>query len=412
MSRNPPHPKKFAIASLLALVGVAVCVAQTAPTTVPATTAPAAGRGRGAGRGGRGGPPASSAFAAKPPIVPMSKTFIDFFLPMPADNLSKDVWGAAQVGPRDPKNGLEDPTVKQWYYWDGQIIKAKDGKYHMFSSRWDQSHGHGGWPQSVAVHSVSETGVSGPYIDKGMTWPDDMGGKGHNVTALVLPGDEGYAVVVSETRPTPAVFESKSLDGPWVNKGTIQGVQNSNISIMVRPDGDFEIVPRNGHVYISKKADGILGPYKDMTSGSIFPVGQQYPNMEDPCVFYAGGYYEVIVNSWSTRKAYHLTSKDGINNWVNRGLAYDPTTDFVKYTDGSVDHWAIMERPGVLVEDGHVTHVTLASINVQKAQDRGNDNNGSKILVLPFDGAKFDAELAKDYATEDAAAATTAPAPK
>jgi hypothetical protein len=77
----------------------------------------------------------------------------------------------------------------------------------------------------------------------------------------------------------------------------------------------------------------------------------------------------------------------------------------LKYTDRSVNHWAIMERPGVLVEDGHVTHVTLASINVPKARDHGNDNNGSKILVLPFDGAKFDAELAKDYAAEDAAGA-------
>jgi hypothetical protein len=401
----------FGAAWLLAMASVAVSLAQTAapagPTTTPtvATTAPTGRRG---GRG-RGGPP--SPFAAKPPVVAMSSTFINYFLPMPAENLSKDVWGAAQVGARDPKNGLEDPTVKQWYYWDGQIIKAKDGRYDMFSSRWDQSHGHGGWTQSAAVHSVSQTGVSGPYIDQGMTWPDDLGGKGHNVTALVLPDDQGYAVVVSETRPTPAVFTAKSLDGPWVHLGTIQGVQNSNISIMIRPDGDFEIVPRNGHVYISKKADGILGPYTDMTKGSIFPAGAQYPNMEDPCVFYAGGYYQVIVNSWSTRKAYHLTSKDGINNWVNRGLAYDPTSDFVKYTDGSVNHWAIMERPGVLVEDGHVTHVTLASINVPKARDRGNDGNGSKILVLPFDGVRFDAELARDYAAEDTAAAG-APAPK
>jgi hypothetical protein len=342
----------------------------------------------------------------------MAKTYIDFFLPLPINEpLSKTVWGAAEVGPREQVDGLEDKTMKEFAYWDGQIIKAKDGKYHMFSSRWPQTGGHGAWPQSVAVHSVSDN-VIGPYIDKGMCWPDDLAGKGHNVTALVLPGDEGFAVVVSETRPTPDVYTSKSLDGPWVKKGTIQGgVQNSNISIMLRPDGDFEIVPRNGHVYIAQKADGILGPYKDMTNGSIFPAGQQYPNMEDPCVFYAGGCYQVIVNSWSTRKAYHLTSKDGINNWVNRGLAYDPTTNFVHYTDGTVNHWAIMERPGVLVEDGHVTHMTLASINVQKNQDRGNDQNGSKILVLPFDGAKFDAELARDYAAEDAAKAAAPAAP-
>ena len=43
------------------------------------------------------------------------KTFIDYFQPTPIiGGLSKDVWGAATVGPRDPKNGLEDPTMKQW----------------------------------------------------------------------------------------------------------------------------------------------------------------------------------------------------------------------------------------------------------------------------------------------------------
>ena len=66
---------------------------------------------------------------------PTKKTLIDYFLPTPIQGtLSKDVWGAAQVGPRDPNNGLEDSTIKQWCYWDGQMIKAPDGKYHMFAA--------------------------------------------------------------------------------------------------------------------------------------------------------------------------------------------------------------------------------------------------------------------------------------
>src|SRR4051812_45591748 len=53
------------------------------------------------------------------------KTLIDYFLPMPIQGaLTKDTWGAPGVLPRDPKNGLEDPTMKQWCYWDGQVIKA------------------------------------------------------------------------------------------------------------------------------------------------------------------------------------------------------------------------------------------------------------------------------------------------
>src|SRR5512136_180531 len=95
------------------------------------------------------------------------KTFIDYFQPTPIRGaLSKDVWGAPEVGPRDTKNGLEDATVKQWYYWDGQIIKGPDGKFHMFASRWDQARGHRGWGRSSAVQAVSEH-LYGPYVDKG-----------------------------------------------------------------------------------------------------------------------------------------------------------------------------------------------------------------------------------------------------
>ncbi|MCX6880356.1 MAG: glycoside hydrolase family protein [Verrucomicrobia bacterium] len=318
------------------------------------------------------------------------KTLIDYFQPMPiTDSLSKDVWGTAEVGPRDPKNGLEDTTMKQWCYWDGQIIKAPDGKFHMFASRWDQAKGHNEWWNSKAVHAVSDK-VTGPYIDKGLCWPDDQGGKGHCVTALVLP-DGRYAVVISETRPG-TVFVSKSLDGPWEQLGTIklEGLDASNISIMVRPDGDYMIVPRSGLVFISKAADGILGPYKSM-GPSAFPG--DIPVLEDPAIFYSGGLYHIIVNSCGPRKAYHLTSKDGKSNWVNRGLAYDPTTDFARYTDGTVNHWHKLERPGVLIENGHVTAITLAALDTPKEEQPGNNGHGSKIIVIPFDGAALDRDL-------------------
>jgi hypothetical protein len=50
------------------------------------------------------------------------KTLIDYFLPMPIQgHLTKDAWGAPNVLPRDPQNGLEDTTIKQWCYWDGKI---------------------------------------------------------------------------------------------------------------------------------------------------------------------------------------------------------------------------------------------------------------------------------------------------
>jgi len=74
-------------------------------------------------------------------------------------------------------------------------------------------------------------------------------------------------------------------------------------------------------------------------------------------------------------------------------VAYDPTADFVRYVNGTVNHWNIMERPGVVLEKGHVAFFTFAVIDVPKAQEKGGDNHDSKILVVPFDGAALDRDL-------------------
>jgi hypothetical protein len=329
---------------------------------------------------------------------PAGKTFIDYFLPTPiVGKLRTDIWGAAAVGPRDPQNGLEDPTMKHWNYWDGSIIKGPDGKYHMFASRWDQAGGHNAWGRSRAIHAVSDH-LLGPYVDKGLLWPDSEGGKGHNVEALALP-DGTYAVVVSETRPGD-VFVSNSLDGPWTLKGKLQVAENefsklgrmSNVCPMVRPDGNFEIVARSGAIWISNS--GILGPYL-VQGPSVWPnvPGLNIRNFEDPVIWFSGGLYHIVVNCWSARHAVHLTSVDGIHDWQLRGLAYDPTHDFVRYTDGTVNRWNKLERPGVFIENGHVVAVTLAVIDVPKDDEKGNDGHGSKVIVIPFDGASLDRDI-------------------
>jgi hypothetical protein len=69
--------------------------------------------------------------------------------------------------------------------------------------------------------------------------------------------------------------------------------------------------------------------------------------------------------------------------------------NFVRYTDGTVNRWPKLERPGVYIEDGHVAAVTLAVIDVEKEAEHGNDGHGSKIIVIPFDGAALDRDLEK-----------------
>jgi hypothetical protein len=84
---------------------------------------------------------------------------------------------------------------------------------------------------------------------------------------------------------------------------------------------------------------------------------------------------------------------DGIHDWTDRGAAYDPREAIVRYPDGTVNHWNKAERPSVYIENGHVTAVTMAVIDVEKEQEKGNDGHGSKVIVIPFDGAALDRDL-------------------
>jgi hypothetical protein len=327
---------------------------------------------------------------------PAPRTLIDYFRPIPVkEKLSSDAWGTQAVGLRDIGNGLEDRDLKQWCYWDGAVLQSVDGKWHMFASRWPERLGHGGWTSSLAVHAVSDDPL-GPYADNGPCWPDNQGGKGHNVTALVMP-DGRYAITISETRPGE-VFASKSPEGPWESLGRITVADRpqwraSNVTPVLRPDGQYMIVQRSGEIMLAKQ---ITGPYV-VQGNSIYPHvnGLTLENLEDPVAWYSDGRYHIVVNSWSQRKAFHLTSPDGIGHWTFRGLAYDPTTDFIRYADGTVNHWNKIERPSVILKDGHVAYFTFAVIDVPKEQEKGNDRHGSKVIVVPFDGQALDRDLAE-----------------
>lgn len=338
------------------------------------------------------------AFTALPTSA---KTLIDYFLPIPVTKpLTNGSWGASGILPRDVDNGIEDKTNKSYSYWDGKILRAADGKYHMYVSRWSQSAGHNGWFGSNCVHTVSDTSVLGPYIDKGLCY-NDQNGKGHNVMVERM-NDGTYFVLVSETRRPATVYTSKSLDGPWVSKGTISfekngfnvdvangGELHSNTIILPRPDGSFLCTGRHG--IISLSTTGILGPYKVM-SNSVYPniAGLNNGNAEDPVIWRSGDKYHITVNWWDAKQARHLMSDDGIHNWKDMGLAYTPSRDFIKYSNGTVNRWTKIERPQVFLKDGHVTHFTFAVIDVEKDKDGGNDNHNSKVIVVPFDGLQFD----------------------
>ncbi len=321
-----------------------------------------------------------------------AKTLIDYFLPTPiVCPLTSNTWGAASVLPRDTCNGLEDTTGTQWTYWDGVILKNTDGTYHMFAGRWPASKGFNDWPNSVGVHAVSNAALMGSYVPS--TAATFTSGKEQNVTGITL-NDGSYALIDSPGN----IFTATSLDGPWTSNGAITisangytiGTATENQSLWQMATGDFLIAPRPFYMMLSTA--GILGPYL-IQGGSILPtIPGLSGQAEDPVIWCSGGQYHMVANWWSARKAMHLTSDDGIHNWVSKGLAYDPTADFVRYTDGTINHWYNMERPGVVMDNGHVAAFTFAVTDVEKTTIVAGDNHLSKIIVVPFDGVTFDLE--------------------
>jgi len=353
--------------------------------------------------------------------VARAKPFMDYLKPTPitCTALSDATWGVAGVLPRDLCNGIESAKGKavppEWHYWDGQIIKAKDGKYHLFHSTWLASAGFNpGWQSSDAYHSISEQGVLGPYQRKDYVYTNGGSHKGHNVTALELQ-DGSYAVVVGEVVPL-AIYKSTSLDGPWTACSPNSQVGGSNVSIFQRHDGKFQAVERNGTIAISDTLCGTYVKQKPTCSytqnntdaqgnpvvGSVYAKRTSIPNVtnpsylwqEDPHIWRSGGVYHVIYSGSGDRVGWHVYSVDGINDWKDNGYAWSPR-EYAKIFcyEGSptCNQWYKMERPSVVLQDGHPTHVTWAVADVDKDnQIPGGSNHGSKIIVIPFDGVAFD----------------------
>ncbi len=328
--------------------------------------------------------------------------------------LTSATWGVAGVLPRDISNGIESAkgagVHPDYYYWDGEIIKAVDGKYHMFMSTFSGNQSFNpGWTSSDAYHAVSQTNVLGPYVRQDYVYSNNGSHKGHNVSAAQL-SDGSYVVVVSEIVPF-TIYKSSSLDGPWTGCSPQSDVGMSNISFVERHDGKFEITERNGGLAI---ADTLCGhyvrqqpktTYTARNSNTVYPTRSSIPGVsnptyayeEDPHIWRSGGTYHIIYSGSGDRVGWHVYSPDGITGWKDNGYAWSPR-DYQKIFcyEGTTTctAWYKMERPGVVLEDGHPMYVTWAVADVDKDNSiPAGSNHGTKVVVVPFDGVAFDADF-------------------
>ena len=326
------------------------------------------------------------------------KTFFDYILPTPITcALTTKTWGctAAQVAakqnycgneappqvsgpvvPRDTCNGMEsakDPPDN--YYWDGKIIRAADGIYHMISDRWpDANQGFQNYTSSAAVHATSNSPL-GPYTETGYCysfWSSGDSHRGHNTTAIQLL-DGTYALTTGEGGVAPfAVWTSPSLAGPWTACPNVKPDATSEIidtnglnlssaafpstptSVRGAPGWPVPNCTAEGHNwYCLERVRPLQAPATDehLSIGSATSVWHpEYLSEQKEAYGSIGwnaewttrdaaanlamgrgsrglvqrGKYHVLYDYPIDRVGYHLTSVDGIHNWTDEGFAYDP----------------------------------------------------------------------------------------
>jgi len=325
----------------------------------------------------------------------LGASFSDLIRPMPIHKaLQSDLWGADNVLPRDPDNGIEHPA---WSYWGGRPVQGKDGKHHMLVVRWPEgaTKGHWEWPQSTVVHTVSET-PTGPYTPTGNTAYDYANGKGHNADVTFL--NDGRYLLYSLINWKPTLLTANSMTGPWTVEGEMvieydadqlgdkrEYQVQRNLSGVQLEDGSMLWVSKFGRMI--KSESGLLGPYKVLTdvvqNNKTIPERYRKSNYEDPVMWRDDIQFHQIINAFLDYRAIYLRSPDGIHWKYDTGLAYTPQSTF--YEDGTRTHWYKLERPHILQDEhGRATHLSLAAIDVVKRQDFANDKHSAKNLIIPL----------------------------
>ena len=299
----------------------------------------------------------------------MGGRYMDRFEAMAPSRTARANWGAEAVRQRYVDNGIEQDDVS---FWGGNILKGKDGLYHMYVCGWPENSrkGHMFWPNSTVFHATSQQ-LGGPYKVQNSI------GKGHNPEAYVL--DDGRIVVYT----IDGYYIADRPEGPWMfgkfefdQRGhrIIEGL--SNLTFCRRQDGSRLMVCRGGGVWISR--DG-LKPWRQITSERIYPKVEG--RFEDPVVWRDSLQYHLIVNDWLGRVAWYERSLDGIHWIVEPGEAY--TYAFSRHEDGVAEPWFKYERAKVFQdEQGRVIQMNFAVIDTLKNEDRPNDTHSSKNICI------------------------------
>ncbi len=321
------------------------------------------------------------------------------------DNVFNQNWG---VSPREGAFKMDD-----WIVWGGSVIKAEDGKYYMFASRWPKKLSMGAWvTNSEVVLAVSEK-PEGPYKFKKVVLPargkehwDGMATHNPNIKfhkgkyILFYTGVNYDFEQPQDSVPSRDLYEkawnnkrigiavSDSPTGPWqrMDKPIIgprenmwDGAITSNPAPVIHDDGSVLLIYKSAPVPYPERnknrkmrfgvvqADHYLGEYKRVAENNQIKINPIDTDVEDPYIWYDGSKYLMLAKCMD--KSITGESGAGFIAFSHDGLEWQipenpkAYSKVITLSDGSTEKMEKLERPQVLLENGSPTHVFFACRN-------------------------------------------------
>ena len=317
-------------------------------------------------------------------------------------------YGNWDVSPVEGAFRMDDYIV-----WGGSVIKADDGKYYMYASRWPKKLSMRAWVTNSEIVVASSDKPEGPYEFETVALP--VRGKEHWDGLMThnpsihyhegkyilfyigvtydfgqpvdsIPTRQDYENAWNNKRIGIAVSDSPT--GPFVRQDAPileprpdnwDGAITSNPAPHVHEDGSVLLVYKSAPVPYPERnnnralqfgvarADHYLGEYIRVSENNRIKFAPIDSHVEDPYIWYDGDNYKLLakcMNAAITGEAgagFLASSKDGIT-WTTTAqpAAYSKT---LSLSDGTTEKLKKLERPQVLIEGGKPTHVFFACHN-------------------------------------------------
>jgi len=299
-----------------------------------------------------------------------------------------------------------------WWIWGCSPIEAPDGKIHVFFSRWPVESGipdspMRGWlTHSEIAHAIADK-PEGPYRIAGTVLKGRGGNYWDSVTihnpTVHKVGDKYALFYMGNSTPEHIdkdlnnYVETKrvglamadSLDGPWIRIGDQPLINpasdpdawdsccTTNPSFIQHPNGQFWLYYKSWdfkswrEVHGNRKyglaiADDIRGPYRKHPENPLVDYSKisagENGQIEDAYVFMENGEFYMTMRDmgvFSQSGGLIVKSTDGIH-WSTPQIAFRNADCYFKEPDVSLERAGQLERPQILMRDGHPAYLFVA----------------------------------------------------